>query len=100
MYYITQLIYLIPGQEAIFDQFEALAIPLIADYGGELCLRLRTDRAEKISGDWETPYEVHFVTFPSEDAFHAFLQDKTRQQFLHLKEAAIRSSILIRGTKF
>jgi hypothetical protein len=37
MIYITQLIYIIPGQEAVFEQFEQVAIPLIAKYNGNYC---------------------------------------------------------------
>ncbi len=36
MNYITQLIYIIPGQEAVFEQFEQVAIPIIAKYNGKL----------------------------------------------------------------
>lgn len=32
MLFITQLIYLNAGQEAVFDQFGVVAIPLIAQY--------------------------------------------------------------------
>lgn len=41
MIHITQLIYLVEGQEGVFDQFEAVAIPLIAKYNGRLTLRIR-----------------------------------------------------------
>jgi hypothetical protein len=30
MIYITQLIYVKPGQEAVFDEFEKVAIPIVA----------------------------------------------------------------------
>lgn len=36
MIYITQLIYIVEGREDIFDQFESVAIPIIAKYNGEL----------------------------------------------------------------
>ncbi len=41
MIYITQLVYVIPGKEDVFDAFEAVAIPAIAKYGGILMLRSR-----------------------------------------------------------
>jgi hypothetical protein len=43
MIYITQLIYIIPGQEAVFEQFEQVAIPLIAKYNGNYLFRLRPE---------------------------------------------------------
>jgi hypothetical protein len=41
MLYITQLIYIVAGQEAVFDAFENIAIPAIAQYNGRLLLRVR-----------------------------------------------------------
>ena len=99
MVYITQLIYLQAGQEEVFDEFEGLAIPLIKKYRGELVIRLRPAQAAVIDTGIEPPYEIHLVKFPTETDFQAFLQDEERQQFLHLKERAIRSSVLIRGEK-
>lgn len=99
MLYLTQLIYLQEGQEAVFDEFEAVAIPLIPKYNGELLLRLRPNPADFIEASVETPYEIHLVNFPAESDFTAFMRDEERQQFLHLKEAAIRSSFLVKGEK-
>ncbi len=99
MLYITQLIYLNEGQEAIFDEFEAVAIPLISKYKRDLMLRLRPNPADFIEANIETPYEIHLVSFPSEADFLAFMRDEERKQFLHLKEQAIRSSLLVKGEK-
>lgn len=99
MLYITQLIYLQEGQEAVFDEFEAVAIPLIPKYNGKLLLRLRPNPADFIEVHMEKPYEIHLVSFPSEADFLAFMRDEERKQFLHLKEAAVRSSFLVKGEK-
>jgi hypothetical protein len=37
--YLTQLIYIHPGQEEVFDAFEAVAVPLLTKYRGKLLLR-------------------------------------------------------------
>jgi uncharacterized protein (DUF1330 family) len=97
MVHITQLIYLQEGQEAVFEAFEAVAIPLIADHGGELLLRLRPAATALIAGTIAQPYEVHVVAFPSEEAFTTFMNDERRQAFLHLKAASIHSAVLIKG---
>ena len=97
--YITQLIYLHPGQEAVFEAFEAVAIPLIAAQGGELLFRIRPDAASMVDGTIELPYEIHLVSFPSQIAFDQFAKDPRRQAFLHLKEASIRSAFLVKGEK-
>jgi uncharacterized protein (DUF1330 family) len=99
MIVITQLIYIIEGQENIFDQFESVAIPLIAKYNGRLLLRVRPDESSYIESDIDRPYEIHLVDFQTEQDFKNFMHDEERKKFLHLKEQSIKSSILIQGTK-
>jgi hypothetical protein len=99
MLYLTQLIYIKEGQEAVFDEFEAVAIPLIAKYRGSMLFRLRPAAKDFISNEIERPYEIHFVSFPETADFQAFMADEERKQFLHLKEASIRSSFLVKGEK-
>jgi uncharacterized protein (DUF1330 family) len=97
--YITQLIYLKPNAQAVFDEFESLAIPIIKNYRGLLLFRLRPDENEFIEKTIEAPYEIHLIEFESEEWFRQFMADKTRLQFLHLKEQSIRESWLIQGKK-
>jgi hypothetical protein len=78
MIFITQLVYVQPGQEHIFEQFENVASPLITKYNGRLLLRIRPDDAALIEGTIEKPYEIHLVDFQSEADFEAFKLDKTR----------------------
>ena len=99
MIYITQLIYMVAGQEAIFDQFEGIAISIISKYNGRLLLRVRPDDASFIEHHIERPYEIHLVAFDTERDFENFKEDKERKRFLHLKEQSIKESILIQGIK-
>jgi uncharacterized protein (DUF1330 family) len=99
MIYITQLIYLKAGQEDIFDQFEAIAIPIISKYNGRLLLRVRPPNPSYIEHHIERPYEIHLVEFDIEQDFENFKQDEERKKFLHLKDQSIKASILIQGTK-
>jgi len=100
MIYFTQLIYVNEGQEAVFHEFEAVAIPLIAKYNGQLLLRVRpTDDAYIDEQLMEKPYEIHFVSFETEEDFRSFSQDESRRQFLHLKEQSVRTAILIQGVR-
>lgn len=99
MIYITQLIYIIPGQEAVFEQFEQVAIPLIARYNGKLVFRLRPDANAYIGKSAEKPYEIHLVEFLDEQDFEDFKLDEERKKFLHLKEQSIRASVMIMGRK-
>lgn len=98
MFYLTQLIYVKPGKEDVFHQFENVAIPLLAKHGGSLLLRLRPTPETVVSQEIDLPYEVHLVAFQSEEDFQQFAQDDERQRFLHLKNESIRASLLIRGT--
>jgi hypothetical protein len=41
MIFLTQLVYVYPGKETVFHEFEDMAIPLIAKHKGELMLRIR-----------------------------------------------------------
>lgn len=97
--YITQLIYLIPGQEETFDEFENVAIPLISKYNGRLILRVRTDEKSFIGPHSDKPYEIHLVEFDSQMDFENFKLDEERKKFLHLKEKSIKASVMIMGNK-
>lgn len=99
MIYITQFIYIKEGQESVFNEFESFAIPIISKYGGELELRTRPQKESKNEGTMETPYEIHLVSFPSEQNFQAFLKDKERNKYVHLKEQSIKTITLIKGEK-
>jgi len=99
MIYITQLIYIIDGQENIFDQFEAVAIPLISKYNGRLLFRVRPDNNSYIEHQIAKPYEIHLVEFDEEQDFQNFMSDEERKKFLHLKDKSIRASILYKGSK-
>ena len=98
MIYLTQLVYVHPGKEDVFHQFEDIAIPLIAKHGGTLVLRLRPNAESVIANDGEVPHEVHIVRFENEDDLARFARDDERQRFLHLKNESIRSSLLVKGT--
>ena len=99
MIYITQLIYILEGQETVFNQFEAIAIPSIPKYNGRLLLRVRPGEDAYIENNIEKPYEIHLVEFETDNDFANYMQDEERKRFLHLKEQSIRSFLLIKGTR-
>ena len=86
-------------QEAIFHQFEDVAIPLISKYNGRLMLRIRPDDKAFIENTIDKPYEVHLVEFDDESDFEAFMRDEERKKFLHLKEQSIKAVMLIKGAR-
>ena len=99
MIYITQLIYIIAGQEKIFNQFEDIAIPIISKYNGRLLLRVRPNDDAFVEHHIDKPYEIHLVEFNTEQDFENFKQDGERKKFLHLKEQSIKASIMVQGIK-
>ncbi|WP_373520835.1 DUF1330 domain-containing protein [Aquiflexum sp.] len=99
MIYITQLIYIIKGQEQVFDEFESIAIPTFLKYNGRLLLRVRPTENTFIENHINKPYEIHLVEFETQQDFDNFKLDEERKNFLHLKDQSIKASILIQGTK-
>jgi uncharacterized protein (DUF1330 family) len=99
MILITQIIYIKEGAELVFDQFEAIAMPLISKHRGRVLFRMRTAAAEMIEASIPRPYEIHLVEFEKEEDLQRFMGDEERKRFLHLKEQAIQSVILIKGEK-
>jgi uncharacterized protein (DUF1330 family) len=99
MIFITQLVYIIDGQEQVFDEFESIAIPVILKYNGRLLLRARPTESTFIENHIDKPYEIHLVEFDTQQDFDNFKQDAERKKFLHLKDQSIKTLILIQGTK-
>lgn len=99
MLYITQLIYIKDGQEEIFNQFEAIALPLISKYNGRLLLRIRPNGDAFIEHHIEKPYEIHLVEFHTEYDLLNFMKDEERKKILHLKEQSIKAVLLVKGEK-
>ncbi|MFC4875081.1 DUF1330 domain-containing protein [Negadavirga shengliensis] len=99
MIYITQLIYLLDGQEATFDEFEKVAMPLIPKYNGRLLFRYRPAPENIIEQSMETPYEIHLVEFKDEADLDHFFKDEERKKYVHLKEQSIKTVWLIKGIK-
>ncbi len=95
---LTQLIYVHPGREKAFEEFEARVLPLLPRYGGKLLLRLRPGAASFIAGTCDVPYEVHLVSFETEAGLADYSSDEVRQRFLHLKQESVRSTLLFKGT--
>jgi uncharacterized protein (DUF1330 family) len=99
MIYLTQLVYVNEGQEAVFHQFEDIAIPAISRYNGRLLIRVRPDKNSFIENNIDRPYEIHLVEFDAEQDFINFSRDEERKKFLHLKDQSVKSVLLIKGNK-
>ena len=98
MIYLTQLIYIKPGQESVFDEFEKIAIPIVNKYNGKMLLRTRIENV--IDSSIGQPYEIHLVAFESEDDFQNFLKDDERARVMHLKDQSVDKVVLYKGSKY
>lgn len=90
MIYITQLIYIKQHQEKMFDEFEKVSIPIISRYNGKMMLRIRPDKNSILESSIDQPYEVHVVSFETENDFERFMEDEERKNYLHLKEQSVK----------
>lgn len=99
MIYITQLIYINQHQERVFEEFEKIAIPIISKYNGTMMLRIRPERSAVLESAIEQPYEVHLVSFETENDFKRFMGDEERKNYLHLKDQSVKSVFLFKGEK-
>jgi hypothetical protein len=98
MIYLNQLIFVREGKEAIFHQFEDFVMPLIAQHNGRIVYRLRPDADNFIAGS-EQPYEIHFISFDTEEDFEHYMKDDRRLKYVHLKNESVRSSWIVKGVK-
>ena len=95
--YLTQILFIHEGKEDVFNAFEAIAIPKIAEYNGELIYRVRPERAQFINDVAEMPYEIHFVSFDLEEDFKHFMQDEERKSYLFMFKESVREVLLVSG---
>lgn len=86
-------LYIHPGRESEFEQFEAAAARIIPRYGGILERRI----AIAPLPDNSQPHEVHLVTFPDERAFEQYRSDPDLQALTDLRACAIRQTTLWSG---
>jgi len=97
MIYITQIIHIKPGKEAAFLEFENFAIPLMEQYNGKLIHRIRPNKDTYIDGIADMPYEIHFISFASQNDLDNFMKDKRRNDFIHLKNESVKTSLTVIG---
>ncbi|MCB0667591.1 MAG: DUF1330 domain-containing protein [Saprospiraceae bacterium] len=100
MIYITQFIFIKAGKEKTFLEFENFAMPQMEKYNGRVIYRVRPDKENFIDNHHsELPYEIHFISFDSEQDLKNFMNDDERLKFIHLKEESVKSVLLVKGEK-
>ena len=97
MRYYTQLVFVRPGREEAFHEFEDHVLPVLAMYGGQLLLRWRYTPGVVIDTAVGNPYEIHLIAFPTADDFRSYANNDIRKTCLHLKDSAVERVMLIEG---
>ncbi|NHA04518.1 DUF1330 domain-containing protein [Mucilaginibacter sp. HC2] len=98
MLYFTQIVFIRDNKEYEFNLFESYVLPLLHKHGGELIYRVRPTADCVIETSLGNPYEIHIVTFASQQGFDGYLNDEERVKHMQLKENAIEKVLLIAGS--
>jgi len=83
-----------PGREVEFRQFETEAARIMQKYGG--CIE-RVIRPTVSVPSEPRPYEIHFVSFPSMERFEAYRKDESLAKLAPLRQSAIARTAIIIG---
>ena len=97
MIYYTQLIFIKPGCEQEFHEFEDKVLPLLKEHNGELVYRVRPEKSAFIENSRELPYEIHLVTFGCKADFEGYARDPKRTDFIEMKNKSVEKITLIEG---
>lgn len=83
-----------PGREVEFRQFETEAARIMKKYGGHIERAIRPT----VSGQsGSSPHEIHIVSFPSLEQFEAYRGDPDLAKFTPLRQVAIARTEIITG---
>jgi uncharacterized protein (DUF1330 family) len=83
---IVASLFIHPGREAEFEQFESAAESIMHRYGGQIERRI----GFASSANPDQPHEVHILAFPDEEAFGRYRADADLQAMAALRARAIR----------
>ena len=89
-------LYIHPGQEMAFREFEFAAARIMGRYGGRI---ERVIRPERVVPEGEVPHEVHLASFPDEAAFVAYRADAELAGLTALRQAAIARTEILFGVE-
>ncbi|WP_303316473.1 hypothetical protein Q4Q34_06605 [Flavivirga abyssicola] len=99
MIYLTALLFVKEGKENVFNEYESLVLPIINNYNGKLIYRIRPTQDSFINSEDQLPYEIHFISFETDEDFTNFINDDKRKRFEKLKADSIKSTFITKGEK-
>ena len=83
-----------PGHEAEFQQFETEAARIMKKYDGHL---ERVIRPTILGQSDSSPHEIHLVSFPNLESFESYKGDLDLAKLAPLRQAAIARTEVIMG---
>ena len=90
---IVAALFIHPGHEAEFEQFETAAESIMQRHGGHL------ERRIGIPPGADQPQEIHLVTFPDRESFDRYRNDADLLAMAELRTRAIRQTIAWVGSE-
>jgi hypothetical protein len=91
---LVAALYIHPGHEQDFEQFETAAGLIMKRYGGAIERRIRCTP----QNDQLLPHELHIVTFPDAQAFERYRADADLTKLATLRARAIRQTTSWQGS--
>lgn len=89
-YSIAVFLYINPGFEREFMEYESMVLPLLDKYSGKVNLRFRPEKdSSSVSGENGLPFEVHILSFPAKADLEAYKNDPDRIKYQYLAEISI-----------
>lgn len=93
--YLTVLIYLKQGKEALFHDYERQAAQVMARHNGRFEQIIKPDT---VNGDLPLPDEIHVLSFATPEGFAHYRQDPDSQALASMRLASVERAIFLQGT--
>ncbi len=89
-YTITVFIYVHPGKENEFFEYESKVLPLLEKHSGRLLQRFRPERECSMAEEQnDLPFEVHVISFALKAGLEYYKNDPERKKYQYLAEQSI-----------
>ena len=92
---LVAALFIHPGQEDAFRDFETQAAQIMARYGGRIERVIRP--TSSTTSDAALPHEIHLVSFPTPDHFTAYRADPDLTALALLRQQAIARTEVVLG---
>jgi len=92
LFYVVAQLYIYPGKEAEFREYETQALHIARKHGGELICAFRPECADQSD---DSPTEVHVLRFASRVIFDLFKTDPEHAVIADWRADVIRKTVVV-----